>query len=631
MGHLQDGGVHGVAAGAQGVVHHAYHAAQRAQHHVVGVKVVGVHRIVDDGGVLLVGQYDHHQVLLRVDDGQGARPALVADGGVGGLGAEIAGAAQLRLAVPAQAPGGIVHALGLDELVDGIGGEEPVPSVAAGQHDAGQLGQILRVGEEPGVAGDALHGVVGLLVVDLAPYGVGADVAEADPLPVLVLAPGVALELRGGGLLFGKAVLQRIVGHVGEAHGVPEGLLQEFIQPLAHDLLHDEAEEHIVHIGVDGLRARLIGQRRGQDLLQRGLPVLREQRVIHGGVRLLGGLVEFVVVVLRVGVEAGLVHENVPDPELGFPLEDIFLLRVGGPLFEDGPARVVKGGEEIGDMGVQVDLLPVHQILNGVVHRVHLGVGRQVVQGVGGDGDIVIVARLNAGSVRIIAVGGAPRRADHQPAVLHHGELGAGEAVLHLRLNEVANQPDDVLVHPHVGGRAGKNHRVRHVNGHGVGQAGGGDVGHLDGIRAVQGQLGDVDLPGLPRGHGRGVNLRVVHEQPEAGHPRRGGDVQLPLAGKHGEAVEAVHCQGVVHIVLPVREGRRPLPVPVRQLRLADSVHYGSNFVAPITGRGPFRRRRSRDGDRQRDCEKHCHESLMYLLHVLLSFSVFLFPLGTPV
>ena len=558
VGHLEGHGVHSVHAGAHGVIDQTHHGAQTAQDHVVGVEVVGGHIGVDDGGVLLVGQQHHNQVVLGVNDGEGAGPALVADGGVGGLDAEIAAAAQLSLPPPAQAPGGVVQALGLGELVHDVLGEELVPAVAAGQHDGGQLGQVLGVGEQARVAGDAAHGVIGLLVVDLALNGVGADVLEADNA-----VAGVAVELGGGAVVLFKAVLKGIVGDVGQAHGVPEGLLQELIQTHAGDLLDDEAQQHVVHVGVDGLGAGLIGQGRGQHHLEGGLPVLGEQGVVHALLGQLGDLVELVVVVLGIGVKAGLVHQNVTDGQLGLPLEDLGLVLVGGAL-EDGLALVVELGEELGDGVVQGDVVHVgalgQHVLQGVVDGVHLGVGRQVVQSVGGDGDIVLVALLDPGAAGVVAVDGAPGVGVDHLAVLHHGQLGAGEAVLHLGGDEVIDDAQDPIVHAHVGGQAGDNGGVGDADGNGARQGGGGDGGDLDGVGAVHGQTGDVHLVGAAALHGGGVHLGVVDEQPQAGDAGGQGDVQLALIGVAVKAVQAVHGQGIVHIPGPVGEGDLGLP-----------------------------------------------------------------------
>ena len=559
VGHLEGHGVHGVHAGAHGVIDQTHHGAQSAQDHVVGVEVVGSYIGVNDGGVLLVGQQHHHQVVLGVNDGEGAGPALVADGGVGGLDAEIAAAAQLSLTPPAQAPGGVVQALGLGELVHDVLAEELVAAVAAGQHDGGQLGQVLGVGEQARVAGDAAHGVVGLLVVDLALDGVLSDILEADNA-----VAGVAVELGGGAVVLVKAVLEGIVGDVGQAHGVPEGLLQELVQAHAGDLLDDEAQQHVVHVGVDGLAARLVGQGRGQHHLEGGLPVLGEQGVVHALLGQLGDLVELVVVVLGVGVEAGLVHQDVPDGQLGLPLEDLGLVLRAGALLEDGLALVVKLGEELGDGVVQRDVVHVgalgEHVLQGVVDGVHLGVGRQVVQSVGGDGDIVLVALLDPGALGVVAVDGAPGVGVDHLAVLHHGQLGAGEAVLHLGGDEVIDDAQDLIVHAHVGGQAGDNGGVGDADGNGARQGGGGDGGDLDGVGAVHGQIGDVHLVGAAALHGGGVHLGVVDEQPQAGDAGGQGDVQLALIGVAVKAVQAVHGQGIVHIPGPVGEGDLGLP-----------------------------------------------------------------------
>ena len=416
------------------------------------------------------------------------------------------------------------------------------------------------------MTGDATHSVIGLLVVNLSLNSIGADILKADGA-----VAGVAVELGGGTVVLFKAVLKGIVGDVGQAHGVPEGLLQELVQTLAGDLLNDEAQQHVVHVGVDGLGAGLIGQGRGQHLGEGGGAVLGEQGVVHALFGLLGDLIELVVVVLGVGVKAGLVHQDVPDGELGLPLENPGLILLAGARLEDGFALVIKLGEEFGDGVVQRDVVHVgalsEYVLEGVVHRVHLGVGGQIVQGVGGDGDIVLVTLLNPAAVLVVAVDGAVGLADYQLAVLHHGQLRAGEAVLDLGVNVVADDAQNFLVHAHVGGSALNHGGVGDADGDGVLQAGGGDGGDLDSVGSVDGQVGDIHPVGLTAAHGGGVHLGVVDKQLQAGDAGGQGDIKLALLLIAAKAVQAVHGQSIVHIPGPVGEGNLSLPVLLGQRR----------------------------------------------------------------
>ena len=59
-GELGQRGVHGVGGGGEGLIHKAHHRAQATQNHVVGIEVVGVHLVVQHGGVFLVGQQHHN-------------------------------------------------------------------------------------------------------------------------------------------------------------------------------------------------------------------------------------------------------------------------------------------------------------------------------------------------------------------------------------------------------------------------------------------------------------------------------------------------------------------------------------------------------------------------------------------
>ena len=563
LGKLHQAGIHGIGGGSEGLVHIAHHRAQRTQNHVVGVEIVGVHGVVNHRGVLLIGEEHHHQIVLRINHREGAGPALVADGVTRSMGGKVVHPANLSLPPPSQTPGGVAQALGLGKFVYGILGEELMTAVAAGEHHRGQPRQILCIGEQACMTGDAAHGVIGLLIVDLAPDGVCPDVLEGNGA-----VPGVALELSCGAILFLEAVLQGVVGHMGQAHGVPEGLLQEGIQPFARHLLHDKAQKHVVHIRVDCLAAWLIGQRRGQNHLQSFLPVLGEQGVAHALLGLLGDLVKLVIVILRVRIKAGLMHQDVPNGELGLPRQDLSLHFLRGPVLENGGSLIVKLRIEIRDASIQADLAPVHQVLQRIVHRVHLGIGGQVIQGVRRHRYIVLVTWLNPGSVGTIAVGGAPGFIDHQLAIFDHGQLSAGEAVFHFSADEIADELHGAGIHPHLRRVPVYDHRIWNMYRHSACQLAGGDPRHLDGIGSVQGYIGNVQLPGATRQHGGRIHLYVIDKHPETGHPFGDSHVQLTLARKASEAKEIVHHQGVIHIAAPVREGHHRLPLSLWKRRL---------------------------------------------------------------
>jgi hypothetical protein len=137
-----------------------------------------------------------------------------------------------------------------------------------------------------------------------------------------------------------------------QAHGLPKVLLQEGVEILAGDLLDDEAQEHVIHVGVDGLGAGLIDQGGLADGL--GHLVLADgvEHVVGVGVGQLGDLVEFVVVELGIGGEAGLVLENVGHSQLGLPgLGGLQVGRTGavGSVVLDFNGLVYKTGEVLGD------------------------------------------------------------------------------------------------------------------------------------------------------------------------------------------------------------------------------------------------------------------------------------------
>ena len=92
----------------------------------------------------------------------------MADGIRRGLTTEIPGAAIIALSGPAQGSIGVFPGDRCNEGVDQIAGEEVVSLIAACQHQTCQLRQIDCVGEQTGVTGDAVHGMVGHLIVDFA-------------------------------------------------------------------------------------------------------------------------------------------------------------------------------------------------------------------------------------------------------------------------------------------------------------------------------------------------------------------------------------------------------------------------------------------------------------------------------
>ncbi len=61
------------------------------------------------------------------------------------------------------------------------------------------------------------------------------------------------VQLCGCHLVGGEAVLQRVEGDVGQVQRLIEGLAHKHVQALPGNLLHNEAQEHVIHIGVHRL------------------------------------------------------------------------------------------------------------------------------------------------------------------------------------------------------------------------------------------------------------------------------------------------------------------------------------------------------------------------------------------
>mgnify|MGYP003292373264 CR=1 FL=1 len=347
---------------------------------------------------------------------------------------------------------------------------------------------------------------------------------------------GVAVQLGSCGLVLGEAVVQGVVGDVGQTHGIPEGLLQVLIDALAGDLLDHEAQQHVVDVGVDGLCAGSVDQRSGDDLSLGGLAVLGEQLVGDALLRQLGQLVELVVVVLGIGIEAGLMLQDVLDGQGLLPSHDLGLLLLGGAGLEDGGGSEL--GEELDDLVGDLHLAVGNQLLQSVVDGVHLGVGSQVVQGLVGDGHVVGILLGDAGAIGVVGVGSAPGVGLDQDAVLDDGHLSGGEAVLNVVGDDAVDHLEDRLVDADLISSALDDLGVvdqEQDGGAGSTVAG---VGDLDQVTAVDGVVGDIDLEdtGLVQ-HGGGVDLVAVDEDTQAGVSGVQGDVDGALALKALEPV----------------------------------------------------------------------------------------------
>ena len=621
-GQLMHGSVNGLGSGVDGVVNIAHGDVQGTGQHIVGPEVVGALLSSQNGGVLLIGQQNDNQILLGIDEGQGAGPALVTEGLVGGLSGPVGLTGQLALTPPAQAPLGIIQGLGLDELLDGGGGEVVVLAVAAGQHDGAQLGQVLGVGIHTGVAGDAVHGVVALLVVHGALADAVTHVVEVNDSSVVVAAQVVqvstlvAVQLGGCTLVDGPAVLQGVVGDVVQAHGGPEDGVEVLVQTHAGDLLDDEAQQHVVGVGVGGLGAGLILQGRGHDHLVAILTALSVQSVGVGiTAQRSGGQVEVVVVIHVVSLEAGLMHQNVLNGDAGLPLlGSLQILGIGGAVEvdKDGGLDELVITEDVHDLGVQIQLALLVQVLDGVVDGVHLGVGGQIVQGVGGHGDSVL--RIDLSAVRIpavdIAVGGI---LDHL-AILDDGDLSAGEAVLDGGVHEVVDQVQGAGIHADILGLTLDDDGIADIDGDDLVLAHGGDIGNLNGVDAVHGDVSDVDLVGLAADHASSLDLHIVDKQTQRLNGGIQGDIDLALVTVTVPAAQAVDGQGVVGTV---GECTVHLPVLIGQRNLGDTA---------VTGGGCIDCARGHDGEYHHDGQQQSKQLARCLFHCFCSLLIFMPP-----
>ena len=626
-GQLMHGSINGLGSGVDGVVDIAHGDVQSTGQGVVGPEVVGALLGSENGGVLLVGQNDNDQILLGIDQGQSTGPALVAEGLVGGLSGPVGLTGQLALTPPAQAPLSEVQGLGLDELLHGGGGEVVVLAVAAGQHDGAQLGQILGVGIHTGVAGDAVHGVVALLIVNGALADAVTHVVEGHHALVVVAAQVVqvstlvAVQLGGGTLVDGPAVLQGVVGDVVQAHGGPEDGVEILVQAHAGDLLDHEAQQHVVGIGVGGLGAGLILQGRSHDHLVTVLAALSVQHVgaLGGVVQGSGGLVEVVVVIHVVSLEAGLMHQNVLDGDAALPLLGSLQIRsVVGAVQVDVDGAVDELGEQIHDLGVQIQLALVVQVLDGVVHGVHLGVGSQVVQSLGGDVHAVLLGDL--GAVSVPAIDMAVGAVLDQLAVLDDRDLSAGEAVLDGGVHEIVDHVQGGSVHANVLGLTLDDDGVTGADGDDLVLAHGGDVGDLNGVDAVHGDVSDVDHVGLAADHALGADLNIVDEQTEGLNGCVQGDVDLALVTVTVPAAQAVDGQGVVGTV---GECAVHLPVLIGQRNLGDALVTGGDAGCHRGGDdGEDHHHGQQQGNQLARCLFHCFCSLLILYAIVTAHLV---------
>ena len=574
----------------QALVQDVGHKAQGGCRIPVAIELVGRRLLVGNRGVNLIGQVHNDQVLCRIYHSQGTGPALVTHRVPGGLNAKVPGTAAIALPPPALAPGGGAVLPGGEVLI-GVVAEEALVAIAALVHHHGsQLGQILSIGEQARMAGDTAHGVVGLLIVDFTLNGGGPDILEGND-PVL----GVAVQLCGCHLVGGEAVLQRVEGDVGQVQRLIEGLAHKHVQALPGNLLHNEAQEHVIHIGVHRFGAGLVDQGSlanglGHLLLANGV-----EHIFHAGSRLLGHLIKLIIVELGIGCKARLMLEDVSHGELLLPGLCRSQIRSAGALADPiGNLNGVlgKAGEELGNGIAEIQLAILHQILHSVIGGVHLGVGGQIVQGVCSHS---LTVRLR-GAVLVVGIHRTPGVGVHQLAILHHGHLGRGKAIVNVLLDHGIDHIQRLGVKTHLAG--GSLHHLGIGNHHKGAQASRGDghIRHLHRVAPIDGVLGRVN--GKHAGgvqHGRGIYLYAIDEDPHAGHCPAHLEVHRALTGKAfkpGDAVViaigggAAAPAGEVHRILVLATSEIPGCVDTGHGIHLDSRHGRGSRSSPFCANG---------------------------------------------
>ena len=194
-----------------------------------------------------------------------------------------------------------------------------------------------------------------------------------------------------------------------------------------------------------------------------------------------------------------------------------------------------------------------------------------------------------------------------QLAVLDDRDLSAGEAVLDGGVHEIVDHIQGGGVHAHVLGLTLDDNGVTGADGDDLVLAHGGDVGNLNGVDAVHGDVSDVDLVGLAAFHALGLDLDVVDKQTQRGDGCVQGDVDLALVTVTVEAAQAVDGQGVVGTV---GECAVHLPILLRQRNLGDAL---------VTGGGAGCQGDRHDGENHHDGQQQGNQLARCLFHLRYS------------
>ena len=404
-----------------------------------------------------------------------------------------------------------------------------------------------------------------------------------------ISVPGITVQLGSGAVVGSKAVLQRVVGGAGQTHRIPERLFQEHIQAFAGDFLDHERQQHIIHVRINSLGTRFVHQRRFENGMQRfgaglGTSIRSGIQHIHGtrhdG---LTALIVGIVVILRVCGEACLMAQDIAQGQFCLPLLVDLQARVLVAVVGNIDGVLHKGAaQQVYQTAVQIGLALRDKVLQCVVCGVHLGVGGQIVQGIVSHSRAVGLG----GAVRVIGVDLAPGVLVHQLAVFHNGHLCAGEAIVHVCLNDLLQQFQCIAVDAHVLQAALLHGGVAHPHGHLF--AAGTDAAHLNGVAAVDGLAGNVHVPHAACRHGSGVDLAVIDEQVKAGHARLGLHAQRSLPCVAHKGVHVVHGQRIVDVALPVGEHRLALPAAAHAAA-AGHLDRGRLFRDEVQGVGILR------------------------------------------
>ena len=286
--------------------------------------------------------------------------------------------------------------------------------------------------------------------------------------------------------------------------------------------------------------------------------------------------------VLGVCREACLMAQDIAQGQFCFPLLVDLQARVLVAVVGNVDGVLHKGAaQQVYQTAVQIGLALRDEVLQRIVCGVHLGIGGKIIQSIVGYGRAVGLG----GAVRVVGVHPAPCILVHQLAVLHNGHLCAGEAVVHVCLNDLLQQLQCIAVDAHVLQAALLHGGVAHPHSHLF--AAGTDAAHLNGVAAVDGLAGNIHVPHAACRHGSGVDLTVVDEQVKAGHPCLGLHAQRSLPCVAHKGVHVVHGQRIVQ-TLPVGEHRLALPAAAHAAA-AGHLDRGRLFRDKVQGVGILR------------------------------------------